>query len=319
MKWTQAWIAIAIAVGAVLPMGSARGQQAPDAETLVMSARQALGGEAALAGVTSLTVSGSLTQHLAQITTSASYESNWLAPDKFLRISRRTSGGPMMNFTITDYDGFNGDLAIHDVVAPDAPMPVTIPGPQPRTPEEAAAAKARSLDAVRSKFFEAMIPLFVVPPGGWRLEISFAGKAVLDKSQIDVVDIKRADDKIYRVLLDEQTHLPLRLLWKAKPIVMMSTTSRSTSQVIVRPTPGRVEVLSPLPDPVMPDLPAGDPTAGLPYVQWEMAIRDYKVSDGLNWPRRLTTSYGGQEWEDVRISRYRVNPKLDPKIFDRKK
>jgi hypothetical protein len=319
MKWTRAWIAIAIGAGAVLRVtGSALGQQASDAETLVMSARQALGGEAALAGVTSLTINGSLTQRLSQITTSASYESSWQAPDKFLRISRRTTGGPM-SFTITDYDGFNGDAAIHDVVAPDAPVPVTIPGPQPRTPEEAAAARARSLDAMRSKFFEAVIPLFVIPPGAWRLEVSFAGKAVLDKAQIDVVDIKRADGKIYRLLLDEQTHLPLRLLWKAKPIVMMSTTSRSTSQVTVRPTPGGMEVLSPLPDPVMPNLPAGDPTAGLPYVQWEMAIRDYKVSDGLNWPRRLTTSYGGQEWEDLRISRYRLNPKIDMKIFERKK
>jgi hypothetical protein len=197
---------------------------------------------------------------------------------------------------------------------------MVIPGPAPTTPAEIAAAQARRMEGARAVFFEAMIPLLVTPQGPWGLQVASAGTIEVDKVPHDALDIKPVGARMFRLLLEPKTHLPVRLTWMAKPVVTGSTTSTMTvtTQTIVRGG-GPPQIVAPptISGPV--GLPPGDPTAGLSDVQWEMVISDHKVADGLNWPRRLRVSYGGTKYQDFRISRYRLNPKIDPKIFDRKK
>ena len=163
-----------------------------------------------------------------------------------------------------------------------------------------------------------MIPLFVSLPAPHSLEMTAAGKTPIPGGQADVIDMKRPDGTVWRLLIDDKSHLPVQLMWKAKPVVTMTRTSTTTQRVVVGPTGATSPIQGSLPDPVV-SLPAGDPTASLPYVVWTMTIRDYKVAEGLNWPRRFTTSYEGQEYEDLRVSRYRINPKIDLKVFARAK
>jgi hypothetical protein len=309
-------------LGAAPVLGAPLPSSQQDVSAIIGAARQALGGEAALAAVQSLSSQGSLTRKLPPVDTTVSVESTLILPDKFLRVSRRLISSPLASYDITDYDGFNGDTVISDIVAPNAPFPVFIPGPPPATPEEAAERRVRVLDSKRQIFLRLMIPLFVSVPAPHTLDMTAAGKAPIPGGQADVIDLKRADGTVWRLLIDDKTHLPFQLMWKAKPIVTMTRTSTTVQRAVVGPTgapsPVQGSMQASLPDPVV-SVPAGDPTAALPYVVWTMTIRDYKVSEGLNWPRRFTTSYEGRDYEDLRVSRYRLNPKVDLKIFDRAK
>lgn len=299
---------------ALAPVSATTAQS--DVMAIVAAARQALGGEAALAAVHTLTIQGSLSRKLGPVATSESVETTVVLPDKFLRISRRLMSSPISSYEITNYDGFDGDALISDIAAPNATHPAVIPGPPPATPEEADARRARLLDRKRQMFLMSMIPLLVAVPAPHSLEMTAAGKTSIPGGQADVIDMKRADGTVWRLLIDEKTHLPFQLMWKAKPIVTMTMTSTTVQRVVVGPTGATSASQGSMPDPVV-SLPAGDPTASLPYVVWTMTIRDYKASEGLNWPRRFTTGYEGKDYEDLRVSRYRANQKVDLKIFDR--
>jgi hypothetical protein len=222
---------------------------------------------------------------------------------------------PVGGFEMTSYDGFNGDDVIHAVHAPNSPAPLFIPGPPPGTPEEADARRARLLDSKRQMFLRSMLPLFVLLPTPHASEMTAAGKAPIPGGQADVIEMKRADGTVWRLLIDDKSHLPLQLTWKAKPVVTMIRSSTAVGRVVVGPSGAAFPAQGSTANPVT-DLPTGDPTASLPLVDWTMTIRDYKVSEGLNWPRRFTTAYAGQEHEDIRVSRYRINPKVDLKIFE---
>jgi hypothetical protein len=62
-------------------------------------------------------------------------------------------------------------------------------------------------------------------------------------------------------------------------------------------------------------LPAGDPTAGQPDVEYRMSFTDYRDNKGIRWPRRLTITIDGEKHEEIRVSRYTVNSKINPRTF----
>ena len=66
----------------------------------------------------------------------------------------------------------------------------------------------------------------------------------------------------------------------------------------------------------MPAVPPGDPAAGKPDVLWKLEFSDFKLEDGVNWPRRMKLLVETQVREDIRFGRFKINPKLDAKRFD---
>jgi len=83
---------------------------ADDAAALLAGARQALGGDAALAAVTTWQVSGSVSRDLGPVTTDSALEISCVLPDKFVQVFQQTlSMGPMGPTQVTRTEGFNGD------------------------------------------------------------------------------------------------------------------------------------------------------------------------------------------------------------------
>jgi hypothetical protein len=296
-----------------LPVAVA-GRQSPDAASLIAAARTALGGDAALNAVTSFTVSGTLNQDFGSghsITSSVAFSSQ--LPDKFVRIRRQDFSNPAASFTLTEYRGFNGDDGIQETVAPGAPMPVVIPGgrvgPVPTTPEEIAKARQRAIYAAKHPCIEFVLPLFA----GFALkDFSLEPSVALSVGNTaeDVVEFKGPDGFVWRLFLSRSSHLPLRITWRAKPLVVASTTSRAvTSQG------GQVKSPEQLTREQLASLPTGDPSAGLADVEWQVVLANYKVADGVNWPHRMTTSYGGRKFEDLQLAKFKINPKIDPAVF----
>jgi len=307
---------LAVTILACLLLFRSVGAQS-DVAALVSAARQALRGDKTLDTISSLAISGSELSRHGSAAVSASIEISYVAPDRFLRVSQQIVDGPI-SFDITNYDGFSGDEPIRETVAPNSPFPVVISaGPPPSTAEEVAAARAQSLAVRRETFLKTMAPLFVATPAAFGFEMTTGGKVDFNKAATDTLVIKRADGKSWRLLLDASTHLPVAMMWMAKPIVSTSMTTMATATV--RTGPGGAPITSRPPDFQPAVLPAGDPTVGLADVQWTMTIGDYKVGDGVNWPRRFRTSVEGKESTDFKVSKYKLNPRIDPRIFQRRK
>jgi hypothetical protein len=62
-------------------------------------------------------------------------------------------------------------------------------------------------------------------------------------------------------------------------------------------------------------LPQGDPTAGLPLIEYQLSLTDYRTDNGLTWPRRLTLVANGKSIEETRVSKYEINPKIKASVF----
>ena len=54
---------------------------------------------------------------------------------------------------------------------------------------------------------------------------------------------------------------------------------------------------------------------GLGLVEHRLVLADYKVSKGVNWPRRFTEYVDGQFSEEMRFGAWSINPTIDPRRF----
>lgn len=278
-----------------------------DPPAFLADARAALGGDTALNAVAAFTVRGSESRDIGPVTTSSAIDISVLLPDKFLHVTHQSiERGPLGTSQITRYEGFNGNDPIFDVVAPDLPFPTVIPGgAAPTTPAEIAAARTRQLRARQHAFVEMMLPLFA---SSWpAYPLAFAASTAPDAFR-STIAAKGPDDFTWRLAVDPVTHRIATLAWDAKPFVTASVTS--TVAVSSR---GQVLDRSSGPPPF------GDPTVGLADVPWVVTLSDYRTEDGLTWPHRFLTTVDGKKHADVRLGKYKINPKIDPKIFNRRK
>lgn len=291
-----------------LAMSTLVSAQAPETAVLVSAARRALGGDTTLAAVTSFTVSGSLGRSVGPGFTVA-VEYKCALPDRFVRVERQVSQlGPLGTSDITSYLGFNGNDPIRDQVV-NSPLPLPPDPDEPTTPAEIAAQQEKRTLAGKRIFGQLAVPLFVTSFAGYPVDYTAAGLVNLPSGPADVLDVHGPAGKTWRLFVDAATHLPVRLTWMDKPLVTFSasTSTRyavdSRGNVLSPPTTGTIAV------------PVGDPSAGLADVEWQIAISDYKVSDALNWPHRLITTYGGKKYEDLRLGKFTINPKISPSTF----
>jgi hypothetical protein len=110
----------------------------------------------------------------------------------------------------------------------------------------------------------------------------------------DAIDATDRDGFTWRLYLDASTHRPVMLSWMAAPLGVFATTSRSVADAH-RGTPPR-------------------PAQAL--VEWRTTIGEYQPTHGLTWPRRWTTTFDGQRYDDLRLRSVTINPRIDEKRFE---
>jgi hypothetical protein len=298
MRTIAACVVIAFAVPA---------QQSQDAGPLLAAAREALGGDAALATVSSFTAEGSLERTLGGRNISSSLEVSCVLPEQFVTMTRQMmSRGPLGEAVITRYEGFNRDEPFLHTIAPGLPFPpVMRSGPEPTTPEEIAADRARQLARRKHDFVELFLPLFAASPDTVPLSFATGGRIDLPSGPTDVVLVTGQDGFEWRLYLDATTHLPVRLAWMGRPGMLVSRSS-----TVAVSSGGDVRPVGPPPAP----LPA-DPTAGMSDVEWAVDIGDYRAVGDLHWPHRWTTTMAGEPNEDVRVREFKINPEIDERVF----
>ncbi len=290
-------------------MAAVPARTASDPAATLQAMRSALGGDAVLDAIGAFTQSGSWMRDIGPVRADASVEIFYEQPDKFVRRSVRTmgGGGPLPMWTMTTRQGVSGNQAIHEITAPGAPFPVMLPpaGPPPTAAARAAADERRVRDQ-RVEMARHLLPLLGRVPAGLPLTLTAIPSRTIETSVADGIEIRDGAEVLFTLYVDAQTRRPVLVTWMAKPIVTMSTSSTMTVR-------GRGEPVAMPPPP--PPLPAGDPTAGLPLIPHEMTLADFRARDGVTWPTRYVVRAGGKVIEELRLGRVRLNPKIDPRVF----
>lgn len=285
-------------------------QSPADVATLLAWTRQALGGDAALAAVTSFTVKGSRTEWIGRSeSVSESIEIACALPDRFVQRMQHTSNlGPFGTSSASTRKGFNGAEPIDEHVSDDPlPAPV-VAGRSGGSPADRAAEHARLLRLGRRAFVERVFPLFAASFSGAPLTITALGRANGPTGPAYAIRLDAADGFTLTVFVDAGTHLVAGLVWQDKPIVFTQFTMTTTVREKAG-SPGST-TMSAGPPPVLPP-----PPTSLPDVTWQMTVGDYRPDTGLNWPHRFVTSFGGQKYEDLKLGAFKINPPIDPSTF----
>jgi hypothetical protein len=275
------------------------GAQARSADDVLREMRAALGGEAALDAIKTLSVSGSQIHRLGGRSHENSIELFVLLPAHYLSVSRSLQmlpGPGSMNIDTTNYSGFRGDVLIRRTES-NIPYP---PDPDPPSVQ---------LQFNKRRF--ARIALALFGKGFAGEAFSYVGQETVDKQTMDVIEMRAADDFVTRLYVNQASHLPAAIAWLAPAPVMFTATSTSTV------TTRNGEVVSQTP-PTTPVPVPGNTTPG-PPVTWKITLSDFKLQDGLNWPHRFSSMVDGKPGEELRFGKFKLNPKIDERRFDIKR
>ena len=292
----QAWLALSCAV--IVAGSPTSGQNAPapaqptdNAARVIADARAAMGGDAKLAAVKTLVVTGRTRQVRGDNLVPIEFEIQAELPDKFARRDEfpAQDQGP----TVV---GFNGDRFVQ-IPAPQPPPPRP-GGPPPPTPQQLEAQTRVQLGNAKQDFARLMLGLFAASYPSYPLTFAYVGEAEAPQGRADVVDVKGPADFAARLFVDAKTHLPIMLSWQAR-----------------QPPPrGRGPGGPP---------PAGAPAAGgppaggpPPPVENRLYFAEYRSFDGLQLPTRVRRAVAGDTTEETTFDRFRINARVDPRRFE---
>ena len=275
--------------------------QSRDADAVLREMRAALGGDAALDAVKTWSVSGSVDRTFGKTKRNSSLELFAMLPSHFMEVQRSLNSmpGPVrMDIETTDYRGFAGDALIQRTES-------NVPPPNfgPRTPAE----EQRAVQGRKRDFARIIVGLLGKSVGGSPLAFSYLGLETVDGQPTEVVEMRAADGYVMRLHVNQATRLPAEITWQAPAPVFFTTTSTTTA--VVRS--GQVVSQSPPAfDPPGPPPPTG------PDVTWRLVFSDFKTQDGLNWPHRLKEMSGTQVMSDMKLGKFKINPKIDARKFN---
>jgi hypothetical protein len=272
------------------------------AAQLLNQARAALGDEARLRSLQSLSVSGTLRRAVAGATAEMEIEYDIVLPDKFRRSERRPS--------FTSMTVIESDDRIVDRVVPTEQPPRAGPDAQ---------ALARLRAARRAEFARLTLVWLLAPPHSERVRYAYAGEAEENGVAADVIDVEGEGNFRARLYLDRRTHRPLLLSFRGRKI---SEVIRAMANV-----PGGPQE----PEPDVSKLPPAEQervrrerqalreawrkqfreaAAKAPEVERRLVVGDYKNVGGLNFPHRLARVEDGEVFEEWSITRIKINPRF---------
>jgi hypothetical protein len=280
----------------------------PKAQDVIKQARAALGGEAALAKVQSLTVTGSARRTFGERESTADVTLDVLFPDKYKRTEDvGIQGGP----SFTRVSAVNGADVWDDSTnrggggfrfgGPGGPGGAGGPGGQGqgqgqgRQITEEERQRFRQMQERRMKGEFARYALI------WLLKtdaaVTYAGVAEAPDGKADVLDVKPADAPEMKLFVDQSSHKPLMLTYEG---LMPRVNFNRNGQ---RPTPEEIEKMRNTPP---------------QQVTFEVHFTDYKKVDGVMLPHTITQGTNGTVNEEFTIEKYKLNAPLKPEQFVKK-
>jgi hypothetical protein len=296
--------AMAMAIG-ILSYASVRAQQ---------PAREALGGEAKLAAIRSLSLTAQ-TQLPAPSPQMPGLrgriELDFLLPGQFRR-SERLQFGAEESGGMTMIETLNGEASWSDVISTGSARALNF-----ESAEHPQLLAVRTQE-LRRQFARYWFALFLAAPAGSSaIEWRAAGEAELPEGRAEVFEVRGPDELQARLFLDAQSHRPLMLSYRAAPmfiaapavgIGVVSSAGAPGDQTISN----AFEVVAFPPTAAAPAIAVSMP---LQEVEIQMHLADYRAVDGVLLPHRIRTSIAGAPGELWEIPAYKINPPLSAESF----
>ncbi|MGE5361940.1 MAG: hypothetical protein ACM3NQ_23235 [Bacteroidales bacterium] len=275
---------IVVAAGCLL---TAAGTQQTKTPGLVGEVREALGGEAALAAVTSFSIDGAGVWFSDSGSIRHSMRIDCQLPDKMVVTRLQSERGTR----ITERDGVNGTELIRETVVS------YYSGPADRdasadTPESKEAERRRRFLRAKQWFAALTMLLFAQTNATHPLQLTDAGTVDLQDAPARLIEGRAADGSVMRLFVSPVTRLPMVVRWLA------------TRQLTALPATKTL----------MPPAEVDHALASSP-VEHELCAGDYKVENAVKWPRVLIEYVGGREIEELTLRSIKLNPKLPADTF----
>lgn len=281
-------LTIAIFLTVAIQAGPVSGFRAENENTqveqLLSKVRTALGGEARLNSVQSLSASGKLRRVIRDESRSGDLSLDILLPGKF----RKTEVISLLDgIDVSTTSVLNGDQSWRRVNT-------TSNIAQVNTSPDAKTVQAQNalLLEMRAELARHVLAWLLVAPPSFPVEFSYVGEAVAEDGQAEVLDLKGPQGFSLRLFLDKKTHRPLMVSYKGA---------------------ARKIQFSDGPPPSNSKGPAPQQEAEI-----KLFLSDYRPVDGILLPHRITKSVNDETVEEWEISKFRVNPEIKPDKFDNK-
>ena len=289
----------------LLSQGSVDARQDNRAQTLLAQARTALGGDAKLKSIQTLSATAKFRRILAkdQPEISGELQLDFSLPDKY--IATEVSNLPMGDAQITRINGFNGDQPFKDVHTSGGGGTVFVKMGNGPNDQQSPASQLR---AVRAEFARYIIGWLLTAPQTQAVEFSYGGEAQAEEGRADVLDVTGADGFAMKLLLDKETHRPLMVIYQglAPRMIMNMRTMPAGSH-------GDVEKLT-----KEAQEKSGKELEGQPEpktVEIQMYLSDYRSEGGVQLPHHITRSVNGEVSEEWDVTKFKINPPLKAEIF----
>jgi hypothetical protein len=276
---------------------SANDDAAAKAQAILTQARAALGSEAKLKALQSLTITGTLHRVLGNRDLTGEVQLDILLPDHTLKAETLA---PMPGAEMTTVEALNGAETWTDQSqGHSAGMVIIRRGPD--TPQGQELAKL----AVRADITRLWLGLLLNAPTSSGISYSFAGEAEAPDGKADVLRVKGANNFQANLFLDQKTHRLLMLTYQArKPRMMMNSFSGGER-------PSEEEMQKRMKE-------AQAEAAAQPLVEHQIRFSEYKDEGGIAFPHRISKAINDEISEEWELTKFKLNPGLKPEKFVKK-
>jgi hypothetical protein len=289
--------------------------QADQAKDVLGQVAKALGGEARVAAVKTLSAEGSYRRVMGENEMNGDLELYLELPDRFQRVEQfgtRPDGmpGPRMAATYNGTEGWMGPLG---PVPGGMVMRFGPGGPGgaggPSGPGGPGGPRFDPTSRVRADFWRTA--LAILPGSGATSALTFAyvGKAEAPEGQADVLEAKGEGNFTARLFVDASSHLPVMISYMDRDQSrMMRVMQNRTNNETEEQRRQRFEE----------EQKRREAEGPPPMVEHSWFLADYKKVDGVQLPHRFTLQVGDKPTQEWEIKKYKVNLTLPADQFKRK-
>lgn len=257
-------------------------------EELLRQAREALGGESKLRSVQALAASGNFRRVTGGLDLSGQIKLEFLLPDKFMKTEITNLPGNIGQ--VTRAMVLNGRQAWTDSRSSSSEIPLV------RSAAADPQKDAELQNRLRFEYLRYLIAWLATVPSSLPVNFDYAGEAQAPDGRAQVLDAKSGDGFTARLFLDEKTHRPLMLSYRAPAARQFKIGVGRAGNV----TKGK------------------DQGQGSGDVDIQIRFSDYRSVDGILLPYHFTKTVNGTVEEELSIVKFKINPPLKAGQFQKK-